>query len=178
MENYFEFEGVTDELFLDRKNENYSGFALDPVTAGLEAIGKSTEAIGKVAELGGKIAEASAKKKEAQAKIAEIAGQRQAQLDACQKAKENNFRLDPKKTKNKIRDCKDAVNKRFDADEKEQKEVVRRMTAIEEGKLSASIDEKSKTIEEKKASKKLYVIGGIVALVLILGTVVYLKRRG
>ena len=66
----------------------------------------------------------------------------------------------------------------------EQKDIVRRMTSIEEGKISsdqrrADVDLTTKTgeIEEKKSSKKLYVIGGIIALVLVLGTVVYIKSK-
>jgi hypothetical protein len=170
MNDYFEFEGINDELFLNKK-ENYSNFAVDPLTAGLEAVGKGLE-------MGGKIAEASAKKKEASAKITEIAGKRQAQLTACEKAKENRFALDPKKTKNKIKDCKDEVKKRLDSEENEQKDIVRRMTAIEENKLTSDLEKEKSNIDEKKSSKKLYVFGGIVGLVLVLGTIVYLNKKG
>ena len=59
MKEYFEFEGFTDDLFLDKK-ENYSNFAIDPATAVIEAGGKTIEAFGKGAEAVGKIAETSA----------------------------------------------------------------------------------------------------------------------
>ena len=58
------------------------------------------------------------------------------------------------------------------------------MTSVEEGKIAsdqrrADIDLTTKTdvTAEKKSSKRLYVIGGIIALVLVLGTVVYIKSK-
>jgi len=169
MNDYFEFEGVTDELFLNKK-ENYSNFALDPVTAGIETAGKVAESVGKVAE-------ASAKKKEAEARIIEIGGKRQAEYKQCEDSKEFKTFLDPKKRKNRIADCKKAVNNRLLADENEQKQVVRRMTAIEENKLTTDLEKEKSNVDEKKSSKKLYIVGGIVALVLVLGTIIYLKKK-
>lgn len=168
MENHFEFEGFSDELLIDK--EQYSYFAVDPLTAGIQTVGKGLE-------MGGKIAEASARKKEAETRITEIGGKRQAQLKSCETAKENKFLFDNKKEKNRIRDCKTEVNKRLDLEEKEQRDIVKRMTAIEEGKLTADLQKSKSTLEEKKSSKKLYVIGGIVALVLILGTVAIIKSK-
>lgn len=180
-ENYFtndfdiemNMNGINNEV----DSQKYSNFAVDPITAGVETAGK-------VAEASGKIAEASAKKEEAKAKIIEIGGKRQAQFKLCDDAKENKFRLDPKKTKNRIRDCKAEVKTRLDKEEDDQKEIVKRMTAIEEGKLAGELRKsdinlttKTSEIDEKKSSKKLYVYGGIFALVLVLGTVIYLKSR-
>ena len=180
-ENYFtndfdiemNMNGINNEV----DTQKYSNFALDPVTAGIETAGK-------IAEASGKIAEASAKKEEAKLKIIEIGGKRQAQFKLCDDAKENKFRLDPKKTKNRIRDCKAEIKTRLDAEENEQKDIVRRMTSIEEGKVSsdqrrADIDLTTKTdvTKEKKSAKKLYVFGGIFALVLVLGTVIYIKSK-
>ena len=167
MENYFEFENFNDDLLIQTE---YSNFATDPVTAGIETLGKGLE-------MGGKIAEASARKKEADAKIKEIGGKRQAQLKDCEESKEFKKLLDRKYRNNRISDCKKEVNKRLNAEENEQKEIVRRMTAIEEGKLSADLEKSKSTFEEKKSSKKLYVIGGIVALTLVLATFIVIKNR-
>ena len=175
MENHFEFEGFSDELLIEK--QQYSYFTADPLTAGIETVGKVAEARGKRAEAIGKIAEASARKKEAETRITEIGGKRQAQLKSCETAKENKFLFDNKKEKNRIKDCKTEVNKRLDLEEKEQRDIVKRMTAIEEGKLTADLQKSKSTLEEKKSSKKLYVIGGIVALVLILGTVAIIKSK-
>ena len=169
MNDYFEFEGVTDELFLDKK-ENYSNFALDPVTAGIETAGK-------VAEATGKVAEASANKKVAEAKIIEIGGKRQAEYKQCEDSKEFKKFLDTKYRKNKIADCKKAVNNRLLEDENEQKGIVRRMTAIEENKIISDVEKGKSNIEDKKISRKYYVIGGIFALGLVLATIIYLKKK-
>ena len=115
MNDYFEFEGVTNELFLDKK-ENYSNFAVDPLTAGIEAVGKGLE-------MGGKIAEASAKKKEAEAKIVEIGGKRQAQLKDCENNKAFKKFADLKYRRNRIKDCQEEVKKRLNTEEEEQKSV-------------------------------------------------------
>lgn len=176
MEKDFEFQGFTTDLFLN-ENENYSNFALDPLTAIVDTAGKGLETAGKIAD-------ASARRKEAEVKLAEIGGKRSAQNKACEEAKDFKKFLDPKYRKNRIADCKKEVSTRLNAEETEQRDIVRRMTAIEEGKIvseqrRADVDLTNKTgeIEEKKSSKKLYVIGGIVALVLILGTVVYIKSK-
>lgn len=167
MNDYFEFEGVTDELFLNKK-ENYSNFIA----------GAIVKTVGQGMEMTGKIAEASAKKKEAEARIIEIGGKRQAEYKQCEDSKEFKKFLDPKYRKNRIADCKKAVNNRLLADENEQKQVVRRMTAIEENKLTSDLEKEKSNVDEKKYSKKLYVVGGIVALVFVLGTIIYLKKKG
>lgn len=181
MNDFFEFEGITEDLLLE-ENSNYLKNETEKKSSFAGAI--IAKAVGDVAQGVGNIAQASATKKEAEARITEIAGKRQAQLTACEKAKENKFVFDNKKERNKIKDCKDEVKKRLDAEENEQKEIVRRMTAIEEGKLTSDLEKSSKDLEksiknidEKKSSKKLYVIGGIVALTLVLGTIIYIKSR-
>ena len=169
MNNDFEFEIFNNDL-LDNKKEKHLNFAGDPVTAGIEALGKGLE-------MGGKIAEASAKKKEAEAKIIEIGGKRQAQAKDCETSKEFKKFLDPKYRKTRIAGCKEIVNKRLDAEEEEQKQIVRRMTALEENKIVSDLDTKKSTIEEKKTSKKMYAIAGVVSLIFILGTIIYIKSK-
>jgi hypothetical protein len=128
--------------------------------------------------MGGKIAEASAKKKEAEAKIVEIGGKRQAQLKDCENNKAFKKFADLKYRRNRIKDCQEEVKKRLNTEEEEQKSLVRRMTAIEENKLTTDLEKEKSNVNEKKSSKKLYVVGGIVALVLVLGTIIYLKKKG
>ena len=167
MKEYLEFEEMY-EHFDD--NEKHHNFAADPLTAGLTAVGKGLE-------MGGKIAEASAIKKQSEAKIVEIGGKRQAQLKDCETNKAYKRFFNPKKRKNLIKKCQTEVKNRLNAEEQEQKEIVRRMTAIEEGKIYSDLDKSKSVIEEKKAGKKLYVIAGIVGLVLVLGTIVLIKTK-
>jgi hypothetical protein len=181
MNDFFEFEGITEDLLLDKNDVNIldekeqkSSFSAVIIA---KAVGDTTQGIGNIAL-------ASAKKKEAEAKIKEIGGKRQAQLKDCETNKSFKKFADPKYRKNRIRACQEQVNKRIDLEENEQKEIVRRMASIEEGKIlseqrKSDIDLTTKTseIDEKKSSKKLYVYGGIFALVLVLGTVIYLKSR-
>jgi hypothetical protein len=175
MNNDFDIEMNMNGINNEVNTQKYSNFAV------AEAI---IATVGQGLEMGGKIAEASARKKEAEAQITIIGGKRTAQNKACDEAKEYKKFFDPKYRKNRIADCKKEVKTRLDAEENEQRDIVRRMTAIEEGKIAseqrrADVDLTNKTgeIEEKKSSKKLYVIGGIVALVLVLGTVVYIKSK-
>ena len=184
MKEYFEFQGFNDDLFLDKnddlfldKKENYSNFKGDPVTA-------IAGAVGNIAGSVGQIADASARKKEAKAKIIEIGGKREAQKKACEDNKAYKKFLDRKYRRNRIKDCQEEVKKRLDAEEKEQNDIVKRTTAIEENKLTndfkkSEIDlKKSETnISETKSSKKLYVVAGLVALFLVLGTIVFLKKK-
>jgi len=167
MKEYLEFEEMY-EHFDD--NEKHHNFAADPLTAGLTAVGKGLE-------MGGKIAEASAIKKQAEAKIVEIGGKRTAQLKSCETNKAYKRFFNPKKRKNLIKKCQEEVKKRINTEEQEQKEVVRRMTAIEEGRMSFDLLKSKSEIEAKKSGKKLYVVGGIVGLVLVLGTIVLIKTK-
>jgi hypothetical protein len=119
----------------------------------------------------------------AELKRVEIGGKRTAQLKACEENKAFKKFLDRKWRNNRIRGCQEEVKKRLDAEEEEQKQIVRRMTAIEEGKMLSEIEksrgDKEKSlgqIDEKKSSKKLYVYGGIAGLVLVLGTIILLKK--
>lgn len=176
MKEHFEFEGFNDDLFLDKK-ENYSNFAIDPATAVIEAGGKTIEAFGKGAEAVGKIAETSARKKEAEAKIIEIGGKRQAQFKQCEDNKAYKKFLDSKYRRNRINDCQAEVKKRLDAEENEQKEIVKRLTAIEEGKLTGDLKKSEFNVNEKKSSKKLYVYAGVLGLFMVLGVIVYLKKK-
>ena len=75
-------------------------------------------------------------------------------------------------------------NKKEKVIKKEQNDIIKRTTAIEENKLTndfkkSEIDlKKSETnISETKSSKKLYVVAGLVALFLVLGTIVFLKKK-
>ena len=181
MKEYFEFQGFNDDLFLDKnddlfldKKENYSNFV----------VGAIAGAVGQIAGAVGQIGDASARKKEAKAKIIEIGGKRQAQNNACETNKAFKKTLDRKYRRNRIRDCQEEVKKRLDAEEKEQNDIIKRTTAIEENKLTndfkkSEIDlKKSETnISETKSSKKLYVVAGLVGLFLVLGTIVFLKKK-
>ena len=169
MKEYFEFEGFNDDLFVNEK-QNYSNFAIDPLTAGIETAGK-------IAESTGKVAEAEAKKKEAEAKIIEIGGKRQAQLKDCENNKAYKKAFDPKYRRNRINDCQAEVKKRLTAEENEQKEIVKRLTAIEEGKLTGDLKKSEFNVSEKKSSKKLYVYAGVLGLFMVLGVIVYLKKK-
>lgn len=174
MNNDFDIEMNMNGISNEVNTQKYSNFSVAVIS----------KAVGDTAQGAGDVAMAIARSKEAKARIAEIGGARKVQLKDCEKSKENIFVFDQKKTKNRIRDCKALVTKRFDLEEAEQRDIVKRMTAIEEGKISseqrrADIDLTAKTgeIDEKKSSKKLYVFGGIFALVLVLGTIVYIKSK-
>jgi len=164
MKEYFEFEGFNDDLFLDKK-QNYSN-----ITAIAGAVGQVAGAVGQVAD-------ASARKKEAKAKIIEIGGKREAQKKSCEDNKGFKKFLDRKKRNNRIRDCQNDVDKRLDVEEKEQIDIVKRTTAIEENKLTTDLKKSESNISETKSSKKLYVYAGLVALVLVLGTFIFLKKK-
>ena len=164
MNTNFEFDSFNDDLLL---NEEKSPFVVQVIA---KAVGDTTQGIGNIAQ-------ASAKKKEAEAKIKEIGGKRQAQLKDCETNKSFKKFADPKYRKNRIRACQEQVNKRIDLEENEQKEIVRRMASIEESKIAYDVEKEKGNIDEKKSSKKLYVYGGIFALVLVLGTIIYLKSR-
>ena len=155
MNTNFEFDSFNDDLLL---NEEKSPFVVQVIA---KAVGDTTQGIGNIAQ-------ASAKKKEAEAKIKEIGGKRQAQLKDCETNKSFKKFADPKYRKNRIRACQEQVNKRIDLEENEQKEIVRRMASIEESKIASDVEKEKGNIDEKKSSKKLYVYGGIFALVLVL----------
>jgi hypothetical protein len=172
MKDFFEFEELIEDLPIDfnydfQGNENKSSFSAELIVQG----------VGMIAEGTGDVAMAIAKKKEAEARIVEIGGKRQAQLKDCENNKSFKKILDRKYRNNRIKDCQDEVKKRLNAEEQEQKDIVRRMASLEEGKILSDIQKKSSEIEEKKAGKKLYVVGGIIALALVLGTIVYIKKR-
>ena len=174
MKEYFEFQGFNDDLFLDKnddlfldKKENHSNFV----------VGAIAGAVGQIAGAGGQIADASARKKEAKAKIIEIGGKREAQKKACEDNKAYKKAFDRKYRRNRIRDCQEEVKKRLDAEEQEQKDIVKRTTAIEENKLTTDLKKSEINISETKSSKKLYVVAGLVGLFLVLGTIVFLKKK-
>ena len=174
MKEYFEFQGFNDDLFLDKnddlfldKKENHSNFV----------VGAIAGAVGQIAGVGGQIADASARKKEAKTKIIEIGGKRQAQNNACETNKAYKKAFDKKYRRNRIKDCQEEVKKRLDAEEKEQNDIIKRTTAIEENKLTNDLKKSETNISETKSSKKLYVVAGLVALFLVLGTIVFLKKK-
>ena len=174
MKEYFEFQGFNDDLFLDKnddlfldKKENHSNFV----------VGAIAGAVGQIAGVGGQIADASARKKEAKTKIIEIGGKRQAQNNACETNKAYKKAFDKKYRRNRIKDCQEEVKKRLDAEEKEQNDIIKRTTAIEENKLTNDFKKSETNINETKSSKKLYVVAGLVGLFLVLGTIVFLKKK-
>ena len=163
MKQYFEIDNIENDF----SNENHSPFVV-------EAIVKT---VGQGLEMGGKIAESSAKKKEAEAKITEIGGKRQAQLKDCENSKEYKKFLDPKYRKNRIIDCKKEVNKRLDSEEEEQKQIVRKMTELEEQKIVSSqkLEEQKMASSKNKDKNKGFIV--ILGLAMILGTIIYLNRN-
>lgn len=170
MKDYFEFEGFNDDFLIEINSsiiEDKSPFVVEAIAL---AVGETTKGIGNITL-------ASAKKKEAEARILEIGGKRTAQFKSCETNKAYKKFLDGKYRRNRIKDCQNEAKKRLDAEEQEQKEIVRRMTAVEEGKLVSELDKSKSIIEEKKSGKKLYLITGIFGLILILGTIVYIKSK-
>jgi hypothetical protein len=174
MNDFFEFEGITEDLLLDKNDVNILDEKEQKSSFSAVIIAK---AVGDVAQGVGNIAQASATKKEAEAKIKEIGGKRQAQLNDCETNKAFKKFADAKYRRNKIKECQSEVKKRLDAEENEQKDIVRRMTAIEEKKIESDFEKSKSVTEEKKSSKKLYVIGGLVGLTLILGTLIFIRLK-
>ena len=175
MTNDFEFEDFLNDLdsYKNSSSEKHS-----------EVVGLIARGVGFVSRGVGEIAKADARKKEAELKRVEIGGKRTAQLKACEENKAFKKFLDRKWRNNRIRDCKTEVNKRLDAEDNEQKEIIKRMSQIEKSKVnidiekSINIDEiEKKNTEEKKYSKKLFLIGGIVGSVLILGTIIFIYSK-
>ena len=149
-------------------NDQYLN-ALDPVTAIAEAGGKVADAKGKTAEALGKIVSARNERKIAETKLAELGGKRSAQLRECENNPAFKKFLDPKYRRNRINDCQKEVNKRMDAEEKEQQEIVRRSLAIEEGKGQSQRMASESVANESKTKKYVLIIGGIL-LALYLGS--------
>jgi hypothetical protein len=178
MRNYFEFEGFNDDFLIEINSSNIedkSSFESEDKSSFAATV--IAKAVGDVAQGVGNVAMASANKKQAEAKIVEIGGKRTAQLKDCDTNKAMRFRWNPNIERKRRDECRVEVKKRLDAEEQEQREIVRRMTAIEEGKIFSDLDKSKSVIEEKKAGKKLYVIAGIVGLVLVLGTIVLIKTK-
>lgn len=137
MNDYFEFEGIAEDLLSDKNYDNFLDEIEQKSSFSAVIIAK---AVGDVAQGVGNIAQASATKKEAEAKIKEIGGKRQAQLSDCENNKAFKKFADAKYRRNKIKDCQEEVKKRLDSEEQEQKEIVRRMTAVEENKLTTDLE--------------------------------------
>ena len=175
MNNLFEYEELTNDLYLgkyeyldNKKNHR----ELKSNIVGLIALG-----VGGVSKIQGKINLSIAKRKEAEVEIIKIGGKIQAEFKQCEKNKAFKKFGDLKYRKARINDCKNEVRKRFDVEEKEQKDIIKRMIAIEEDKKNVDIEKKELKLKEDKSGKKLYVIGGILALALVLGTIFYIKSR-
>jgi hypothetical protein len=148
---------------------DYSNFRVDPntVIAGATA----------VTDLVGNLAQAKAKRKEAEARLSELRGKRGAELSDCEKAKENRFALDPKKTKNRIASCKQAVNQKNDKEEAEQKEVVRKQLEIEGEKISLQKSSIQTVSADSKSKRNLILGASIGGGVLVLGTILFFVLR-
>ena len=165
---------------------NFGGEVFEPMNfdgdySNFGVLDSSLQAGASAMDLAGKLAESRAKKKEAEARLKELEGKRGAELRACETAKENNFAFDPKKTKNRIRDCKKVVNSRNDKDEAEQKQILNKQIDIESNKVSlqkASLDSDKSIKETDSKNKKNLIIGlSIGGGVLILGTILFFVLR-
>ena len=166
MNDYFEFEGVTDELFLNKK-ENYnfegnssSGGSTDwgkVITSGLDTASKFIPQSG--SRLNEDAKQGVASKKEAQ---------------ALRKRINSECRIKPlvgKQKKAKWEECKNKVVEKFESkfsqsitDNQKKQELL----------LQLSQQEK----QQQQSNKKLYVIVGVISLTLVLGTIIYLKKKG
>ena len=167
----------------------YSEFALDPLTAGLE-LGKAGADLGSSAlKFGTSIVDAKAKRKEAEAKIADIGGKRVVEKQACQDNKSFKKFLDRKKRNNQIRDCQTEVDRRLDKDEAEQLLIQKEMLAIEKMKIGTqsnpNISSQSNPTDNKNSDKFLgmpKVVGisvtiGVSLILIGLTTYLILKRK-
>ena len=130
-----------------------------------------------VAGLIGNVAGARATRKVAESRLSELRGKRGAELSACEKAKENRFILDPKKTKNRIASCKQAVNEKNDKEEAEQKEVIRKQLEIEGEKISLQKSSIQTVSADSKSKRNLILGASIGGGVLILGTILFFVLR-
>jgi len=172
LRNTSSFDGFEFSDDYDNFNTNRDVFlnAIDPITAGIEAAGKALE-------MSGKIAEASAKKKEAEAKIVEIGGKRQAQLKDCENNKAFKKFADPKYRRNRIADCQAEVNKRLDAEELEQRDIVRKSLEIEQGKAQSQRSASASIEQGAKTKKYAIIIGGVLIALYLASTMLKKKKK-
>ncbi len=139
------------DTFSAQNNHYYN--AVDPLTAGIEAVGKIADSVGDVAT-------ARSNRKVAELKLSEIGGKRSAQLKDCENNKAFKKFSDPKYRRNRINDCQSEVKKRLDIEEKEQREIIRKSLEIEQGKNA-----NQRSVSESSNKMKFILIGfGIVAL--------------
>jgi len=159
--------------FVEGQKDFYN--AIDPVTATIEAGGKVAEAYGKTTEAVGKVITAREERKTAENKLQELGGKRSAQLSACENNPAYKKGLDRKYRRNKISDCQAQVNKRMDAEELEQQDIIRKSIAIEQGRTSNEAIKSASIKSESSTKKYLYIIGGVI-LAIYIGSKVFKKK--
>jgi hypothetical protein len=158
--------------FVEQQKDFYN--ALDPVTATIDATGKVAEAYGKTTEAIGNVITARQERKTAENKLQELGGKRSAQLSACENNPAFKKGLDRKYRRNRITECQAQVNKRMDAEELEQQDIIRKNIAIEQGRVSNE-GVKSASIKSESSTKKyVYIIGGVI-LAIFIGSKIFKK---
>ena len=161
-------------------------------------VAEVAKGVGDVAKGIGEVATASARKKEAEAKIIALGGKEAADRKACETNSANQFFIDPKKQRNRIRDCQETVSKNAEKERQEQKRIIdealkfeREKLALERQRVSSQekislqslatqekVSLQSTPDKPKETSNKKLIIGvSIGGGVLILATVLFLVLR-
>jgi hypothetical protein len=167
MSNFDGLELSDDNSFAFVEGEKDFYNAIDPLTATIELGGKVAEAKGKTAEALGNVIKAREERKTAELKLQELGGKRSAQLSACANNPAYKKFGDAKYRRNRIADCQALVNKRLDAEELEQQDIIRKNVAIEQGRVFNE-GVKSASIKSESSTKKYaFIIGGVLLAVFI-----------
>jgi hypothetical protein len=147
----FEFAGE-DQQYDDFGGKRFYN-AVDPITAAIESVGDIASSVGDVAT-------AVSNRKVAELKLAEIGGKRSAQLKDCENNKAFKKIGDLKYRRSRINECQSEVKKRIDAEEKEQRDIIRKSLEIEQQKVGNTRAE----IDSKDNKKFIYIGIGVLAL--------------
>jgi hypothetical protein len=179
LRNTSSFDGFEFSDDYDNFNTNRDVFlnAVDPVTAAIETAGKVAEAQGKTAEALGKILASRNERKIAETKLAELGGKRSAQLSECENNPAYRKFADPKYRRNRINDCQAQVNKRMDAEELEQRDIIRKSLEIEQSLGQAQRFKTEAIGQESKTKKYAIIIGGVLIALYLASTMLKKKKK-
>jgi hypothetical protein len=162
---------------------NFSGEVFEPM-ANFKGEGGNTETYveaGKqVVSSIGQLADARAKNKEAKSRLELLKSERQRELEACANNPAFKKFLDRKKRNNRIRDCQEAINKRFDEKEKSNKEIAIKSLDIQKEQISLESPNKKNFPSSDKflgMPKKVGIGVTIGVGVLLLGVTAFLIIR-